>query len=389
MYKYNFDEVIPRRGTESVKWDRPEEDGVIPMWVADMDFRTAPPVLEALEKRLRHGIFGYTKLPEKYFRSVCGWFSRRHGLELEPEWIIPVPGIVPALTCIVKALGKPGEKVIFQSPTYDSFYTSVTKNGCQLSLNPLIYSKDNTYSIDLEDLERRAADPDAKILILCNPHNPSGRVWTREELTAVGEICLRHGITVVADEIHCELTSPGHEYIPFASISEAFLMNSISCSSPSKAFNIAGLEIANIAIPDSALKEKVEKAVYTNDQRSINSFGPDALIAAYDEGEEWLDELRRYIYSNYIFLKDFLEKELPSYRVLPLEGTYLCWMNIACSGMKSDGLARKILEEGKVMVNPGTMYGPGGEDFLRVNIACPRKTLEEGLERIGKVLKSL
>lgn len=388
MENFNFDEVIPRRGTESIKWDRPEEEGVIPMWVADMDFMTAPSVLKALEKRLRHGVFGYTRVPEEYFRSVSSWFSRRHGFKIDPQWILPVPGIVPALTCIVKALVKPGEKVIFQSPAYDSFYTSVTKNGCRLSLNPLIH-KDNTYTIDFDDLERRAAEPDAGVMILCNPHNPSGRVWTRDELVRVGEICLKHGLTVVADEIHCELTCPGHEYTPFASISEEFLMNSISCSSPSKAFNIAGLEIANIVVPDGELREKVEKALYANDQRNINSFGPDALMAAYGEGEQWLDALREYIYSNYLYLKDFLNKNLPSYRVLPLEGTYLCWMDITASGMKSDALAEKILKEGKVMVNPGTMYGPGGEDFIRINIGCPGKILEEGLERISKVLKTL
>lgn len=358
------------------------------MWVADMDFMTAPSVLKALEKRLRHGVFGYTRVPEEYFRSVSSWFSRRHGFKIDPQWILPVPGIVPALTCIVKALVKPGEKVIFQSPAYDSFYTSVTKNGCRLSLNPLIY-KDNTYTIDFDDLERRAAEPDAGVMILCNPHNPSGRVWTRDELVRVGEICLKHGLTVVADEIHCELTCPGHEYTPFASISEEFLMNSISCSSPSKAFNIAGLEIANIVVPDGELREKVEKALYANDQRNINSFGPDALMAAYGEGEQWLDALREYIYSNYLYLKDFLNKNLPSYRVLPLEGTYLCWMDITASGMKSDALAEKILKEGKVMVNPGTMYGPDGEDFIRINIGCPEKILEEGLERISKVLKTL
>lgn len=388
MDRYNFDEVIPRRGTESVKWDTPEEEGVIPMWVADMDFRTAPEVLEALRKRLEHGVFGYTKVPEKYFDSVCSWFSRRHGLEIKPEWILPISGIVPALTVIVKALTRPGEKVIFQSPAYNCFYTSVTKNGCILSLNPLTY-KGNTYSIDFDDLERRASEPDARLLILCNPHNPSGRVWTRDELVRVGEICLKNDVLVIADEIHCELTCPGHDYTPFASISDEFMQHSITCSSPSKAFNIAGLEIANIVVPDSELREKILLARNANELDNINSFGPDALIAAYDKGEEWLDSLRGYLYSNYLYLKDFLADKLPGYPVLPLEGTYLSWINIKASGMKSDVLAEKILKEGKVMVNPGTMYGPGGEDFIRVNLACPRSLLEEGLERVRTVLEKL
>lgn len=386
--KFDFDNIVPRRGSGSVKWDLAKEDGVIPMWVADMDFMTAPAVLEALEKRLRHGVFGYTRITGEYYRAVCSWFSRRHGLEMKPEWIIPISGVVPALTCIIRALVKPGEKVIFQSPAYNCFYTSVTKNGCTLSLNPLTY-KDNTYTIDFEDLERRAADPDARVLILCNPHNPSGRVWTREELARTGEICLRNHLTVIADEIHCELTGPGHEYIPFASLSEEFLMNSVTCTSPSKAFNIAGLEIANITAADSSVREKIREAVSLCEQDNINSFGPAALIAAYDHGEEWLDELLRYIHGNYRHLLSFAADRLPGYDILPLEGTYLAWMNISRSGMKSDMLAEAILKEGKVMVNPGTMYGPGGEDFIRINLACPRKLLDEGLRRIAGVLDKL
>ena len=388
MGKYDFDEIVPRRGTESVKWDLAEEEGVIPMWVADMDFRTAPAVLDALRRRVGHGVFGYTKMPQKYFDAVCGWFGRRHGLSMEPDWILPISGVVPALTAIIKALVKPGEKVIFQSPAYNCFYTSVTKNGCSLSLNPLIY-KDNTYSIDFADLERRASDPDAKLLILCNPHNPSGRVWTRDELTRVGEICLENGVFVIADEIHCELTYPGHDYIPFASLSDRFLMNSVTCSSPSKAFNIAGLEIANIMAADSYVRGRIKEAMKQSELDHINSFGPDALIAAYTEGEEWLAELCRYIYDNYLYLVSYISGHLPGYRVLPLEGTYLAWMDISRSGMKSDALAERILRDGKVMVNPGTMYGPGGEDFLRINLACPRKLLEEGLGRMCRTILGL
>lgn len=387
-HKYDFDRIIPRRGTESIKWDLAQEEGVIPMWVADMDFRTAPAVLDALRKRLEHGVFGYTKVPKEYFEAVCSWFSRRHGLNLEPDWIIPISGVVPALTAIVKAFAKPGEKVIFQSPAYNCFYTSVTKNHCELSLNALVY-KDNTYSIDFADLEARAADPQAKILILCNPHNPSGRVWTRDELLRIGEICLRNDVLVIADEIHCELISPGHEYIPFASLSDEFRQKSVTCSSPSKAFNIAGLEIANIAAADSSVREKILEAMKENEVGSINSFGPDALIAAYDEGEEWLDEVCSYIYGNYRSLCSFFSTRFPQYKILPLEGTYLAWVNISCTGMKSDELALELLKEAKVMVNPGTMYGPGGEDFVRINLACPASLLEEGLERMGKVLEKL
>ena len=384
--KFDFDNIVPRRGSGSVKWDLPKEDGVIPMWVADMDFMTAPAVLEALEKRLRHGVFGYTRITGEYYRAVCSWFSRRHGLEMKPEWIIPISGVVPALTCIIRALVKPGEKVIFQSPAYNCFYTSVTKNGCTLSLNPLTY-KDNTYTIDFENLERRAADPDARVLILCNPHNPSGRVWTREELARTGEICLRNHLTVIADEIHCELTYPGHDYTPFASLSQEFLTHSATCNSPTKAFNIAGLQISNIVTADAGIRKKIDKAININEVCDVNPFGVEALVAAYDQGEDWLDALRIYLWENYQHVLRFFSEKLPRYPILPLEGTYLPWINIKASGLHSDELAGLLLHDAKVMLSPGTIYGPGGEDFLRLNIACPRPRLQDGLERLHSVLK--
>lgn len=386
--EYDFDEIIPRRGTESVKWDTASEEGIIPMWVADMDFKAAPPVMEALRKRLEHGIFGYTRVPHEYYKATADWFSRRHALDIEPEWIIHTPGVVPALTAIIKALTEPGDKVIFQSPAYNCFFTSPAKNGCSILLNHLIY-RDNSYTIDYEDLERKASDPAAKLMIFCNPHNPTGRAWTPEEIRKAGEICFRHGVTVLADEIHCELVYRKGGYTPFASLSEEFLMKSVTCTSPSKAFNLAGIQVANIFAADSTIREKIAGAVSGNEISDLNSFAPDALIAAYNEGEEWLEQLCSYIYGNYLYLKGFFSNALPDYPVLPLEGTYLVWMDIRHSGMDSASLAELIMEKGKVKVNPGSMYGPEGKDFIRINIACPAETLAKGLSSIAEVLNSI
>ena len=379
--KYDFDGITPRRGTNSCKWDTPQEDGVLPMWVADMDFKTAPAVISSLRERVEHGIFGYTKVPQAYYDAVTGWFSGRHGWETRPEWIIYTSGVVPELSAIIKAMTEPGDKVIIQTPAYNCFYSSIRNNGCELSSNRLI-NNEGKYSIDFEDLEEKAKDPKAKLMILCNPHNPSGRVWTLEELTRIGDICLKHNIFIIADEIHCELTYREHKYIPFASISEKFQKNSVTCVSPSKAFNIAGLQIANIIASDETVRQRIDKAINENEVCDVNPFGVLATIAAYNESGEWLDSLREYIYANYLYLKEWFGKYLPELRITPLEGTYLVWIDCSASGECSCDIACRLEKEHKVKVNPGTMYGPEGEGFIRLNIACPRSMLEEGLRRI-------
>ena len=282
--KYNFDEIVPRRGTNSYKWDSAGDADVLPMWVADMDFRTAPSVVEALKRRVEHGIFGYVRVPDAYYEAITGWFAGRHGWQIEKEWIIYTTGVVPALSAVIKALTTPGDKVIVQTPVYNCFFSSIRNNGCEVVANPLIYMN-GTYQIDFIDLERKAADPSVKVLLLCNPHNPAGRVWTKQELTRLGEICLRNNIWVVADEIHCELVFPGHTYIPFASVSEEFLMHSVTCTSPSKAFNLAGLQIANIVSADTDIRMQIDKAININEVCDVNPFGVEALIAAYNDGE--------------------------------------------------------------------------------------------------------
>ena len=383
--KYDFDTIVPRRGTNSYKWDTPEEEGTLPMWVADMDFRTAPAIIDALQKRVAHGIFGYTKVPGAYYDAVVRWFGNRHRWQVDPRWMIYTSGVVPALSAIIKALTVPGDKVIVQTPVYNCFYSSIRNDGCELSANNLIY-RDGRYTIDFDDLEAKAADPKAKILLLCNPHNPVGRVWTPEELRRIGDICLRNGVFVVADEIHCELTYDGHDYTPFASLSEHFQQKSVTCVSPSKAFNLAGLQIANIIAADEEVRHRIDRAININEVCDVNPFGVIATIAAYNESGEWLDALRRYLWENYGYLCRFFREHLPQYPVLPLEGTYLVWIDCRASGMGSDAMTLRLEEQQRLMVNSGTMYGPGGEGFIRLNIACPRTLLIDGLERMARVL---
>ena len=385
MKHYDFDEIVPRRGTGSYKWDTSADDKVLPMWVADMDFRTAPAIIEALRRRVEHGVFGYTYVQQAYYDAVTGWFSRRHGWQINPEHIIYTSGVVPAISAIIKAMTRPGDRVIVQAPAYNCFYSSIRNNGCELSANRLIY-KDGRYAMDFDDLERRAADERAKVMLLCNPHNPAGRVWTAEELRRVGEICLRHGVFVISDEIHCELTYEGHDYTPYASLSEEFARHSAVCVSPSKAFNIAGLQIADIVAPDADVRRRIDRAINDNEVCDVNPFGVVATIAAYNESGEWLDALRRYLHANYRCVCDFFAEHLPQYTIVPLEGTYLVWIDCSASGMDGDEVVRRLMEEQHLLLNAGSMYGEGGELFVRLNIACPRALLTEALHRMLMVL---
>ena len=384
--KYNFDEIINRRGTNSYKWDT-TAPGVDAMWVADMDFRTAPCITEALRRRVEQGIFGYTFVPDEYYRATVGWFSRRHRWTIDPTHIIYTSGVVPAVSAIIKGMTRPGDKVIVQTPAYNCFFSSIRNNGCQLSANRLRY-ENGVYSIDFEDLERRAADSEAKVLLLCNPHNPSGRVWTRAELERMADIAMRNGLFVISDEIHCELTYEGHDYTPFASLGEDIARRCAVCVSPSKAFNIAGLQIANIIAADSEVRRKIDRAINDNEVCDVNPFGVIATIEAYTNGEEWLDALRKYLWGNYVVLRDFFHRELPSYPVTDLEGTYLAWIDCSAAEIGADKLERLLENEAKVRLNAGTMYGDGGEDFLRINLACPRELIEKALPRIARVLKN-
>lgn len=377
--KYDFDKTIDRRATNSYKWDSAPE-GVLPMWVADMDFRTAPAIIDALQKRVAHGIFGYTRVPDAYYDAVTSWFSRRHGWDIDREWIIYTSGVVPAVSAVIKALTVPGDKVIVQTPVYNCFFSSIRNNGCEIVSNPLRRTAD-TYEMDFDALERCAADPRAKVMLLCNPHNPAGRVWTPDELTRLGNICLRNGVTVVADEIHCELVYQGFKYTPFASLSDAFLHRSVTCVSPSKAFNIAGLQIANIVAFDNDLRSRIDKAININEVCDVNPFGVAATIAAYNEGEEWLNQLVDYLHGNYEAMAEFCRRELLEFPITRLEGTYLVWMDCSSLGMPSDALEHALLDDARLWLNAGTMYGAEGEGYMRWNIACPRSVMLDGLNR--------
>ena len=384
--KYDFDKTIDRRATNSYKWDSAPE-GVLPMWVADMDFRTAPAIIDALQKRVVHGILGYTRVPDAYYDAVTSWFSRRHGWDIDREWIIYTSGVVPAVSAVIKALTVPGDKVIVQTPVYNCFFSSIRNNGCEIMSNPLRRTAD-TYEMDFDALERCAADPRAKVMLLCNPHNPAGRVWTPDELTRLGNICLRNGVTVVADEIHCELVYQGFKYTPFASLSDAFLHRSVTCVSPSKAFNIAGLQIANIVAFDNDLRSRIDKAININEVCDVNPFGVAATIAAYNEGEEWLNQLVDYLHGNYEAMAEFCRRELPEFPITRLEGTYLVWMDCSSLGMPSDALEHALLDDARLWLNAGTMYGAEGEGYMRWNIACPRSVMLDGLNRFLNFVRS-
>lgn len=383
--KYNFDKVISRRGTNSYKWDSSPDTDVLPLWVADMDFPTAPPVIETLRQRVEHGIFGYVRVPEEYYQATTDWFALRHKWPIKRDWIIYTSGVVPAISAIIKAMTKPGDKVLVQKPVYNCFFSSIRNNGCEIVSNDLI-CKDRYYTIDFTDLEHKASDEAVKVMLLCNPHNPTGRVWSKEELQHISDICLRHNVFVISDEIHCELTFPEYEYTPYTSLSVETQQHAAVCTSPSKAFNIAGLQIANIIVADDDIRRKIDKAININEVCDVNPFGVIALIAAYSKGSEWLDALRSYLYDNYQFLCAFFKRELPQIRVTRMEGTYLAWIDCSALGKPAHKIVASLLQEQKVWLNEGEMYGDAVGQFIRINMACPQTILQEALYRIKRYI---
>ena len=389
--KYDFDELIERRGTGCVKWDeRPEavdsSDGIIPLWVADMDFKAAPAIMDAVMKRAAHGVFGYTVVEEDYYLAVISWFHRRHHWRIHREEILYTTGVVPAMSVAIKALTMPGEKVLILSPDYNCFFSSVRNNGCEV-LETALKRVGDTFEVDWDDFEAKCADEKTTVFLLCNPHNPCGRVWSADELSRMNKICMKYGVKVVSDEIHCELMMPGHTFQPFAAVSEDCRRNSVILNSPSKSFNIAGLQVANIICSQSEWRRRIDRAININEVCDVNPFGPVALIAAYNESEDWIDELNLYLWENYRFLCDFIDKNIPQWKVCRLEGTYLPWIDISAMGVTSKALCDRLVKEAKVWINPGSMYGLGsGEGYIRVNIACPRSRLQEALQRIKQVL---
>lgn len=382
--EYDFSRPTDRRGTDSYKWDSAPEADIIPLWVADMDFETFPGITEALQRRVAHGIFGYTRVPETYYEAVCRWFEKRHGWHINREDIIYTSGVVPAVSAVIKALTLPGDQVIVQGPVYNCFFSSIRNNGCEMVSNSLIYNKEELrYEIDFDDLERKLAHERARLMLICNPHNPGGRVWTRYELTRVAELCRKYGVRVVSDEIHCELTLYDNEYVPFGSLPDELSRDSITCCSPSKAFNTAGLQIANIVCRDAEVRNRIDRAININEVCDVNPFGVIALQAAYsDEGYEWLTQLRAYISANYDLLCERFARELPKCKVMRMEGTYLTWIDCSELHIPSDEIEEMLMHENKVWVNAGSMYGAEGAAFIRINMACTSELLNEGITRI-------
>ena len=382
--EYDFSRPTERRGTDSYKWDSAPEADIIPLWVADMDFETFPGITEALQRRVAHGIFGYTRVPEAYYEAVCNWFGKRHGWHINREDIIYTSGVVPAVSAVIKALTLPGDQVIVQGPVYNCFFSSIRNNGCETVSNSLIYNKEELrYEIDFDDLERKLAHERARLMLICNPHNPGGRIWTRDELTRVAELCHKYGVRVVSDEIHCELTLYDNEYVPFGSLPDELSHGSITCCSPSKAFNTAGLQIANIVCRDAEVRNRIDRAININEVCDVNPFGVIALQAAYsDEGYEWLTQLRAYISSNYDLLRERFARELPKCKVMRMEGTYLAWIDCSELHISSDEIEEMLMYENKVWVNAGSMYGTEGAAFIRINMACTSELLNEGITRI-------
>lgn len=382
--EYDFSRPTERRGTDSYKWDSAPETDIIPLWVADMDFETFPGITEALQRRVAHGIFGYTRVPEAYYEAVCNWFGKHHGWHINREDIIYTSGVVPAVSAVIKALTLPGDQVIVQGPVYNCFFSSIRNNGCETVSNSLIYNKEELrYEIDFDDLERKLAHERARLMLICNPHNPGGRVWTRDELIRVAELCHKYGVRVVSDEIHCELTLYDNEYVPFGSLPDELSHGSITCCSPSKAFNTAGLQIANIVCRDAEVRNRIDRAININEVCDVNPFGVIALQAAYsDEGYEWLTQLRAYISSNYDLLRERFARELPKCKVMRMEGTYLAWIDCSELHISSDEIEEMLMHENKVWVNAGSMYGAEGAAFIRINMACTSELLNEGITRI-------
>lgn len=402
MADFDFNRIVERRGSGCYKWDADLPQGVhlsaeqrrrlIPLWVADMDFPAAPCIQVAIRRRAEHGIFGYVKVGDSFYTAISRWFSARHSVRFEREWMLYTTGVVPAISAVIKALAEPGQGVIIQTPVYNCFFSSVRNSGCTLVESPLkrVNLPDGrfSYEMDYDDLEARCANPNNRILLLCNPHNPAGRLWTAEELRRAGEIALRHNVIVVSDEIHCEIVAPGTAYVPFASLGEDFLHGSVTLVSPSKSFNFAGLKIAAIISDRPEWREKIDKVINIYEICDVNPFGPVALEAAYSpQGEAWLDGMNAVVWHNYDLLLQAFRRQLPECPVAELQATYLVWIDVSAIGMDSERMEASLIEHEQVWINAGSMYGSDG--FIRVNLACPTALFVEGLDRLTSGLKRL
>lgn len=388
--QYDFDTPIDRTHTWSIKHDFKKENGkaddILPLWVADMDFRSPDSVVEALKKAVDHGIFGYSRADESYFDAVATWYQKRHHLTLQPEWMTCTPGIVFALSIAVRAFTQEGDAVLIQPPVYHPFSRAILRNKRTLVENPLVL-KDGHYEMDLEELEQKVLDEHVKLMILCNPHNPVGRVWTREELTALADICLRHHVYVISDEIHGDFVWQGHEQTPYASISEEACLHSMMCTAPSKTFNLAGMATSNLFIPDPEMRRKFRSELLDVGQENMNRLGLFACRAAYEGGGEWLDQLIGYLAGNLALVRDFCKNRVPQIQLVEPEGTYLAWLDCRELGMADDELMAFFSNEAKVWLDPGTHSGEQGSGFMRFNLGSSRSVIAQALDQIEAAWK--
>lgn len=377
--KYDFDKLTDRFDSQSYKWDVGKNE--LPMWVADMDFETAPEIREALEKRVRHGIFGYNIVPDEWYEAYINWWNRRHGTVFSRDWIMFCTGVVPAISSMVRKLTTVGENVLIQTPVYNIFFNSILNNGRNVLESPLVY-ENGEYHVDFEDLEKKLADPQTSLMILCNPHNPVGKIWTKEELAKIGELCEAHHVVVISDEIHCDLTDPGCEYVPFISASEKCARLCATCVAPTKTFSIPGIQTAAIVVPDPFLRHKVWRGINTDEVAEPNNFATVAAVAAFTEGEEWLDELRTYLAENKKFVREFIGTNIPKMKVVPSEATYLLWLDCSEICEDTENLVRFIRKKSGLFLTEGIEYGKPGKKFIRMNVACPRARVEDGMNRL-------
>ena len=379
MQHYNFDNPPSRRGTKCYKWDC--HPGELPMWIADMDFEVAPEIRSALQRRLDHGIYGYDDMGEDWYDAYLGWWRERHGLCMERENLIFSTGVVASISSLVRKLTTPNEKVLIQTPVYNIFFNSIVNNGARVLESPLRYDGDN-WSMDFTDLEQKLSDPQCTLMILCNPHNPVGRIWSRGELAQVGELCDKHHVTVISDEIHCDLTAPGQGYLPFAAVSEVCRRISITCMAPTKAFNLAGMHSSAVYAADPVLHHKAWRTLNTDEVAEPNTFAAPAAIAAFTLGGNWLDQARDYIWENKKLVRDFAARELPGVKLRVSDATYLLWVDVSARTKNVQNFTERLRAGTGLWVTPGTAYGAIGEGFFRMNVACPRALVEDALERL-------
>ena len=382
--KYDFDTITDRRGTDSLKWDVKENE--LPMWVADMDFKAAPEIIDAMNKRLSNGVFGYSVIPDEWYDAYIKWWKERHGFEIHRDWLIFCTGVIPAISSTVRKLATADENVVVQTPVYTGFFTSIKNNGCRILESPLRY-ENGRYSMDLEDLEKKLSDPQTSLMILCNPHNPIGIIWDRDTLAHIGMLAQKYNVTVISDEIHCDLTEPGEGYVPFASVSDICREVSITCIAPTKTFNLAGLQTAAVCIPNAALRHKIWRALNTDEVAEPNFLAVPAAVAAFEKGGEWLDELRIYISENRKYVTEYIKENIPEISVVDGRATYLLWLDISKVSGNSKALAGFIREKTGLFVSAGSYFGKEGDGFFRVNIACPGSVCEDGVRRLEQGIR--